>query len=275
MRHSVVTPSFQNAAWLKLCAASIADQGVEVEHIVQDACSTDGTQDWLRSQPRIRFFIEQDRGMYDAINRGMARASGDILSYLNCDEQYLPGALKAVDEHFMANPKLDVVFADFIVVNSQGEYLFHRKVQTPLLNHLRISHLPAYSCAMFFRRRLITEEKVLFDPDLRTVGDGDWVLRLLEKGIRMGTLPRFTSAFTMHEENLGNSPTALREAREMHAKAPGWVRATKPIWILQHRIRKWLLGACRQEPFRFSLYTHKGENRVERAVHNPTWRWQS
>ena len=68
---SIVTPSFRNSAWLKLCIASVADQrGVAVEHIVQDAGSDDGTQDWLRTDSRVQAFIEPDQGMYDAVNRG-------------------------------------------------------------------------------------------------------------------------------------------------------------------------------------------------------------
>src|SRR5258708_5193184 len=82
---SARTPSFRNSQWLKLCVASVADQGVELEHIVQDAGSDDGTLDWLPRDPRVKPFVESDQGMYDAINRGLRRANGEILSYLNCD----------------------------------------------------------------------------------------------------------------------------------------------------------------------------------------------
>src|SRR5947209_573425 len=117
LRFSIITPSFQGRQWLPLCIASVADQqGVEVEHIVQDSCSDDGTQDWLPQDKRVKAFIEKDAGMYDAVNRGYRRASGDILAYLNCDEQYLPGALKTVAEFFEANPKVEVALAGTIVV---------------------------------------------------------------------------------------------------------------------------------------------------------------
>ena len=101
MKISVITPSFQNSAWLKRCVESVADQGpVLGEHIVQDAGSTDGTREWLSVDPRVKAFFEKDSGMYDAINRGFSRAHGDVLGYLNCDEQYLPGALAAVTYFF-------------------------------------------------------------------------------------------------------------------------------------------------------------------------------
>src|SRR5688572_33122025 len=87
MRCSVITPSFRNSRWLKLCIASVADQDIDHEHIVQDSCSDDGTQDWLPHDKRVKAFIEKDKGMYDAVNRGLRRATGEILSYINCDEQ--------------------------------------------------------------------------------------------------------------------------------------------------------------------------------------------
>jgi len=74
---SIVTPSFRSSKWLKLCIASVADQqGVTFEHIVQDSCSDDGTQEWLPHDGRVRAFIEKRQGMYDAVNRGWKRAQG-------------------------------------------------------------------------------------------------------------------------------------------------------------------------------------------------------
>ena len=118
MTFSIITPSFRNSNWLKLCIASVADQsGVEVEHIVQDSCSDARTQDWLPDDPRVKAFIEKDAGMYAAVNRGYRRATGDILAYLNCDEQYLPGARKSVHEFFERHPHVDVALAGTIVVD--------------------------------------------------------------------------------------------------------------------------------------------------------------
>src|SRR6516164_1012504 len=108
MKFSIITPSFRSSKWLKLCIASVADQaGAEWEHIVQYSCSDDGTQDWLPQDPRVQAVIEKDGGMYDAVNRGFRRAKGDILAYLNCDEQYLPGALRTVNEFFERHPQIE------------------------------------------------------------------------------------------------------------------------------------------------------------------------
>ncbi|MBK7482552.1 MAG: glycosyltransferase [Flavobacteriales bacterium] len=81
MKFTVVTPSFGQLPYLRLNAASIADQrdaGADVEHIVQDGGSKDGTREWLLTRPDIRGIAEADSGMYDAINRGIRKGEGDV-----------------------------------------------------------------------------------------------------------------------------------------------------------------------------------------------------
>ncbi len=212
MRFSIATPSYRSSAWLKLCVASVADQQVEAEHIVQDAGSDDGTLDWLLQDRRVRAFVEKDQGMYDAINRGFGRAQGEILAWLNCDEQYLTGALEAVGRFFGEHPETEVVFGNVVMVNGRGEYLYHRKVQPPLKYHTWTCHLSTLSCATFFRRRLVEETGLLFDGRLRAGGDGKWMVQLLQRGVRMAALRRFTSAFTWTGTNMSAGPNA--RARE-------------------------------------------------------------
>ena len=78
MKITIVTPSLNQLEFLKRNAASVADQeGADVEHIVQDAGSTDGTVDWIEAQSGLKGYVENDEGMYDAINRGIARGSGE------------------------------------------------------------------------------------------------------------------------------------------------------------------------------------------------------
>jgi glycosyltransferase involved in cell wall biosynthesis len=275
LRFSIITPSFRNSEWLKLCVASVADQGVAHEHIVQDAGSDDGTLDWLAGDERVKLFVEKDKGMYDAMNRGLRRARGQILASLNCDEQYLPGALSAVWDFFERHPEVEVVFGDFVVVDGEGGYLFHRKVQTPLKYHTWVSHLPTFMCATFFRRSLIQEHGLLFDPALRDVGDGEWMLRLLRRRTRMAVLRRFTSVFTMTGANMSAGENARREARAMAQSAPGWARRLKWLLVLQHRLRRLAGGIYFQKPFAYALYTRTSpERRVSHEVARPVFQWR-
>jgi len=213
MRFSVVTPSFRQSQWLRLCVASVADQGVEAEHLVQDACSDDGTLDWLLTDPRVKARSEKDAGMYDAINRGLRRASGDILSYLNCDEQYLPGALWAVRDYFERHPKVEILFGDCVVVDPKGEFMCYRKVQKPSKYHVMVSHLPTFTSSTFFRRSLLDRHGLFFDTQWRDVGDAAWVLRALDKGVRIGILGQFLSAFTDTGANMYRWTKGERVAR--------------------------------------------------------------
>ena len=109
---SIVTPSFNMLKYLPLAHASIADQGVTVEHIVMDGGSSDGTVDWLKQRPEIDAVSEKDRGMYHALNKAIGRATASIIGHLNCDEQYLPGTLQRVLTYFESHPEVDFVCAD-------------------------------------------------------------------------------------------------------------------------------------------------------------------
>lgn len=274
MDWTIVTPSRNQLAWLRLCRASVADQAdVTVQHIVQDAGSTDGTVEWLHEQPGIEAHIEADEGMYDALNRGFARATGDFVAWLNCDEQYLPGVLARVAEFFRAHPGVDMVFGDIIVVNERGEYLWHRKVQVPRLYHTLTCHLSTLSCAMFFRRRLTGPGGFPFDTSYRIVGDAEWMTRLLRAGVRMAALGEFTSVFTQTGQNLSRDARAAAEQARLAATASPWVRAARPLWILHHRLSRWLAGAYRQTPFSFQLHLAEAAGgRVGRRVAAPRFR---
>ncbi len=271
---SIVTPSFRSGRWLPLCISSVADQeGVAHEHIIQDSCSDDGTRDWLANDARVRAFIEKDRGMYDAINRGLDRSKGDLLAYLNCDEQYLPGALSAAAGFFQDHPEIDVLFADIVIVNERGGYLCHRKVQTPLTYHTWTCTLSTLSCAMFFRRQVFFDRGFTFRPDWRDAGDGDWVLRLLRGGIRMAVLRRFTSAFTFLGSNMSAGPNARRENARLRESAPYLAQRLRPLIKWHHRARRLIGGMYRQPPFNYSIYTQaEPRERQIFQVQQPTFR---
>lgn len=276
MTFSIVTPSFRNSDWLKLCVASVADQrGVELEHIVQDACSDDGTQDWLPHDRRVRAFIEKDKGMYDAVNRGYQRASGDILAYLNCDEQYLPGALKIVHEFFEQNPRIEAVFGGAVVTDGNGNYLCHRHALVPHPCHIwyRFSVLTS---SIFIRRRVIHERGIVFDTRWRDLGDFHWVRSLMQAGVPMAVSNDFTSVFADTGENMNLKPNAIREKNETLAMAPSWMRLLKPVWIGHHRLRRLAAGHFSLKPTRYSIYTLQSpERRVVIDVPKPTAVWRN
>lgn len=111
------------ASFLPTTIRSILDQQADVEILVVDGGSTDGTVAWLESNgdPRIRWISERDRGQSHAINKGLAQAGGEIVTWLNSDDLYEPGALKCVAGAFESNPHAKWLIGDCRIVNERGE----------------------------------------------------------------------------------------------------------------------------------------------------------
>jgi glycosyltransferase involved in cell wall biosynthesis len=275
MTFSIITPSFRNSQWLRLCIASVADQqGVKAEHIVQDSCSDDGTGDWLPEDKRVKAFIEKDRGMYDAVNRGFARAGGDILAYLNCDEQYLPGALKAVEECFERHPETEVVLADTLVTDRNGDYVCHRCSLIPRKHQMWV-RFPVLTCSVFLRASVVRERRILFDTQWRDFGDWWWVRSMVLGGVRMRLLPRFVAAFADTGENMNLKPNAARERAEKQRLTPWWVWRLEKPFILNYRLQLLLRPPLLVRPFDYTLYTLASpQQRVLRHVDRPTSIWK-
>jgi glycosyltransferase involved in cell wall biosynthesis len=254
MRFSIVTPSFRQLGWLKRCAHSIADQeGVEAEHIIQDAGTGPELDTWVGANTRARLVVEKDQGMYDAINRGMDRATGDILSFLNCDEQYLPGTLQAVAETFQAHPEADIVVGDFLILDPGSRLLAFRRVTKLRRLFLATDHLYAYTCATFFRRR-VWDAGIRYRTDLKTISDGQWILSALDRGFRPRNLRRYLSTFTHTGENLGSGTAAQAERANWIAGLPWWQRVLTPLFRRARQVEKLFAGGYRSKPITYDVF---------------------
>ena len=274
MKLSIVTPSFRNSSWLKLCVASIADQqGVDVEHIVQDAGSDDGTLDWLTKDSRVKAFVEKDSGMYDAVNRGLKRASGEILAYLNCDEQYLPGALKAVMEAFEKNPDADILLADTVIVDARGQFICCRKSLVPW-RAMMWCYMPTLTSSIFFRRRVIEDFNLYFDTRWRDIGDSMWMKDAMDLRLKMSVLRRYTSIFTETGDNMNLKPNAVLEKRRVARMTPLLARCFRWPLLQTHRVRAVVSGLYTEKPFTYSPYTRTSPSKREDIfVPKPTGIW--
>ena len=269
MDFTIVTPSFRQLEQLGCCIASVADQeGVTLEHIVQDGGSEGFAEfaklmaeRWPDRPGYNRTMVsEKDGGMYDAINRGLAKAKGSICAYLNCDEQYLPGTLKSVAEAFRVNPEVDLFYGDALVLDETGQARCWRKVLVPLAAHTWTCHFSAFTAAMFFRRRLL-DQGIRFDTSYRAAADAAWYLEARELGVRAGSLGFVASTFVETGENLGMTATAQEERERLTRSAPFWIRIFRPGWLLIHRARRFLAGAHLPKSFRYETFIGKEPKR--------------
>ncbi len=278
MKFSVVTASLGQLGWLKRCVRSVADQtGVEIEHVVQDA----GTEGIAECGLRIadgaahyeqRLFVEKDRGMYDALNRGFARATGEVISILNCDEQYLPGALAKVRAVFEAKPEADMVVGDWLLIEPEGRLQAFRRATKLRASMILTNHLYDFTCAMFFRRRVL-ERGIRFDENYRAAGDADFVARLLRTGVRVEYLRDYLAAFVLSEANLSLRANPVAEAARLRAITPAWARLAGPILRQWRHLEKWRAGGYSSPRIAYEIFAGDDDTaRTKFVCDQPGWR---
>jgi len=151
---SIITPSYNQAAYLEQTLTSVLEQDYpRLEYLVIDGASTDGSVDIIKKYAdKLAFWVsEKDSGQSEAINKGLARAKGDILAWLNSDDYYLPGAIAAVIKVFEENPDVVLVYGNMLAVDAKGETINLLKY-----NQLNLADLLCFQIigqpAVFFRR---------------------------------------------------------------------------------------------------------------------------
>jgi glycosyltransferase involved in cell wall biosynthesis len=252
---SIITPSLNMLGYLKRCCASVADQeGVISEHIVMDGGSTDGTVAWLGQNERVAGIVQQDNSMYDAINKGLLLSKGQVLSYLNCDEQYLPGALAFVKTYFERHPEVDIVFGDALLIRPDGTPIAYRKGYRPRWYYVLSSHLYVLSCTMFMRRKII-DAGFRFDDRFKVIGDQDFVVRILRHGYRAAHVRQYLAAFTMTGQNMSNNQRVILERKQMALTMPWWIKVLKGPLNAARLAEKLVSGAYWQKKsFVYAVY---------------------
>ena len=121
---SIITPSYNQAKYLEQTIQSVLSQDYpRIEYIVVDGKSKDGSVDIIkRYADKLAYWIsEKDKGQADAINKGFARATGEIIAWLNSDDYYLPGAVSAAVKVFEENPEIVLVYGNMLAVDEHGQ----------------------------------------------------------------------------------------------------------------------------------------------------------
>lgn len=197
---SVVTPSYNQADFLNQTLQSVlAPDNAGVEYLVIDGASTDRSVEIIRAHaPRLAYWVsEPDTGQAAAINKGLRRAQGELLAWLNSDDTYRPGAIAAVVSYMTAHPEVDVVYGDIEFVGPDGLSLGSMPTWdfNPQQQICATNLIP--QPATFFRRALFERVGGL-DESLHFALDYDLWVRMLLAGGRFAHVPQVWATFRLH-----------------------------------------------------------------------------
>jgi glycosyltransferase involved in cell wall biosynthesis len=210
---SIVTPSFNSAAYIERTIESVLSQDYpRIEHIVMDGASTDGTVAILeRYSDQLQFISAPDRGVVDAINKGFAMSKGDILAWLSADDEYLPGAVSTAVRALRDHPDASVVYGGGTWVDAHGTEIGPYPVLAPYRREAMADECGICQPAAFMRREAM-EEAGWLDPTLNFAFDYDLWIRLAARHPFVA-IPERLALSRMHHENktLGKRREILRE----------------------------------------------------------------
>lgn len=176
---SIVTPSYNQARYLEQTLRSVLEQDYpRIEYIVIDGASTDGSVEIIQKYAnRLAYWVsEKDSGQAEAINKGLARAQGDILAWLNSDDFYFPGAVASAVKAFKAHPEAGLVYGDTIAVDEKGEAIHFPHYAQWGLEDLLTFHILGQP-AVFMRRGVLLKAGFL-DPSFHFLLDHHLWIRM-------------------------------------------------------------------------------------------------
>jgi glycosyltransferase involved in cell wall biosynthesis len=227
-RITILTPCLNGARYIGDAIASLRRQNyADLEHIVLDAGSTDGTLEILARFPEVRVISEPDRGTHDAMNKGIRRATGEAIGFLNADDIYPDGLLLEVGRMFADDPELAVVVGRTIVFeeNGRGERRVlvareHAREHGFWLPELAFG-APGFN-GRFFRRSLF-QRIGDFDNDYYIAGDRHFLLRVALAGCKARNIARAGIYYRLHS----GSATINAQKRQVDAITREHVRMSR------------------------------------------------
>lgn len=217
MKITVVTVCYNAAQTIADTLRSVAAQrGVEVEHIVIDGSSTDDTLAVVARFPHVSTVVsEPDKGIYDAMNKGLARATGDAIGFLNADDSFCrDDALQLVAAQLA---DADAVTGDLVIVDgydtSRVRRFYSSRGFRPWM--LRMGHMPPHPT--MYVRRAVFDRIGGFDDTYRIAGDFDFTVRLLLRpgAVRWRRVPHTLVAFRNGGASTRDVKAKLRMNREI------------------------------------------------------------
>jgi glycosyltransferase involved in cell wall biosynthesis len=242
---TIVTPSYNQAAFLEQTIQSVLDQDYpNLEYIIVDGASSDGSQEIIKKyEHRLAWWVsEPDHGQAEAINKGLARANGEIVAWLNSDDYYLPGAIAAAVLALNSAPETGLVYGDVLAVDGNSEIINTLRYKDWKLIDLMCFNIIGQP-AVFFRKELF-ERAGQLDIHYHCMLDHQLWLRMA--GLApIHYVPELWAAARFHAaaKNIAQAPQFGREAyevlswmRSQASLAELYKKGQPKIWAGVHRI---------------------------------------
>lgn len=198
---SIITPSLNHATYIRESIQSVLIQDYpQVEYIVIDGGSTDGTLIILKEyEGNFAWTSEPDQGLYDAVNKGWARSTGEYVGYLNSDDILCKGALRRMVAHLQLYPDVALVYGDYQRIDHSGNILERVSAGKSDLTTLLHFGNTIFTGAMLLRRSIL-DEIGGFDINLKYAADYDFCIRVAQR-YKIGYIDQPLAMFRMHADS--------------------------------------------------------------------------
>ena len=218
MRISVVTAVMNGRKTLPQMLESLrAQTHADIEHVVQDGGSTDGTPDYLgtHGMPDMHLKSEPDTGIYDAINQGIRRATGEVIGLLHADDQLASPDILATIAQTLQDPAIDGVYGDlqYVARDDETRVIRHWHAGPYAQAKLKRGWMPPHPT--LYLRNEVFDRAGLYDTSYRISGDYDGMLRFLTTGqVRLGYIPQVIVRMKMGGVSNRSFAHMIRKSRE-------------------------------------------------------------
>jgi glycosyltransferase involved in cell wall biosynthesis len=269
-RISIITPSFNQAGFLEQAISSVLGQNYNnLEYIVVDGGSTDGSVDIIRKfDDRIAYWVsEEDRGQTHALNKGLKKATGDIIAYLNSDDFYLEGTLARVAENFSRHPDVDMVHGRCRIVDEHGVKVGERCASITKYEEILDLWDVWWKGRNFVQPEVFWTKRIgdkigPFREDLFWVMDYEYWLRMLRAGCRVKTIDAELAAFRLQPQ---------QKSRQRERTSAELLRVARPFIFEEDRLLTWPKRVELKGKFKFHTAFLK---EAERSLARGEARWQ-
>ena len=232
---SIVTPCYNQVKFIERTIRSVLDQQYpNLEYIIIDGGSTDGSVGIIKKyQDKLTYWVsEKDHGQTHAINKGFYQATGDIVAWLNSDDEYCPGALKTVARTFMADKKLDFVFGDELAIDEDGSLIRAGRFTRFNFSAFIVLGMTFQQCTAFWKRELFEKHGYL-DESKRFCMDYEFFCRVGQY-IHTRYVRRYLGRFRWHRESKSTTIQDVRLQEQAALKEQYLQAACKgyPVWLV-------------------------------------------